>query len=922
MANKVIQILINAKDEASAVFLNLKNTVATVGAAIATYLGVSAFVGAVKGAANLEEGMDRVQAATGASKEEMVQLRQAAEGLEDFGGVEAALALENLGKAGLSAKEAIAALKPAADLAKAGNIGLGEASEALTQVVFGLGLAFKDSARVADVLAGGANATKTSVGGLTQALSYAAPTAKALGLSLESTVALLGQFAQGGIDAGRAGTALNSIMSQFLDPASKFRAELGAAGISTDNFEKALHQLAAAGPAGSKAINAVGLEAGPALRAMLNLGMGSLDELTAKLKNSEGEAARTAAVLRDNLNGSVSSLGKAWEYLTNTLGTPVLPVIKDAVDQLAASFRSAVADGTVGKFGEAIATAFQAGIKWVREFLGAVDFVAVATKLQEFAGQAGQFFTELGEKATNAGAIVKSAYGIMSTGVNSVLVAIYGIGSVFASTASVIMEGAVKIRETLALITFGKLSESFKLAAEDARSAVQGFDEAAQAMRDKAAAAIDDIAKASEGAREGIAGVGTEVKKVAPAVNEAAQATKNLSASQDLAKETTEVLQRAIDVQAKAAREAAKDTTGLRAEYEKAVNSGNWQEAARVQERLSAALKATKADAKETALAVEAAFRNLGMKTTEDLNEVATKTAKAFDTLKANGVTSTAALREAFTAMANAAMEAAERQGESAVRTTRALLEAKASASGLKLEVTESGNVIVRSMRDAETATRRVGDAARGAAGGYQQMGQSAEAAAAAAKKLQEILDRNKVGDGSNLVGKSGDVREAAVLETDIIQDIVKRYGPEMADSDLTRQAWALRQQLQNYQKNYGNVARSQQSLNQQRNIAAELARIEGLIEQERVKYERERQQAAKPTATSGTVPTAPAGGSGGRSGGTSRTPGGSGISGPTSTVVFDLKSGPKAIEGMTPGDVNVMSSVLQELTRGRSAAR
>lgn len=919
MANKVIQILINAKDDASAVFLNLRNTVATVGAAIATYFGVSAFVGAVKGAANLEEGMSRVQAATGASKEEMAQLRQAAEGLEDFGGVEAATALENLGKAGLSASEAIAALKPSADLAKAGTIGLNEASEALTQVVFGLGLEFKDAARVADVLAGGANATKTSVGGLTQALSYAAPTAKSLGLSLESTVALLGQFAQGGIDAGRAGTALNGIMSQFLDPASKFRAELGAAGISTDNFEKALHQLAAAGPAGSKAINAVGLEAGPALRAMLNLGMGSLDELTAKLRNSEGEAARTAAVLRDNLNGSVSSLGKAWEYLTNTLGTPVLPVIKDAVDQLAASFRSAVADGTVGKFGEAIATAFQAGIKWVREFLGTIDFVAVVAKLQEFAGQAGQFFTELGEKATNAGAIVQAAYGIMSTGVNSVLVAIYGIGSGFASTASVVMEGLVKLREGLAAITFGGLSKSFELAAKDARNAAEGFGDAAQAMRDKAKASLDAITKASEEARNGIVGLTTEVKKVAPPVKEAEDAFKGMAKGQDLARETSEHLQRAIDAQAKASKEATKDTSGLRAEYEKAVNSGNWQEAARVQEKLGAALKATKADAKETALAVEAAFRNLGMKTTEDLNEVAAKTSKAFDTLKANGVTSTAALRDAFAAMANAAMEAAERQGESAVRTTRALLEAKAAASGLKLEVTESGNVIVRSMRDAETATRRVGDAARGAAGGYQQMGQSAEAAAAAAKKLQEIYDRNKVGNGSDLIGKSGDVREAAVLETDIIADIVKRYGPEMADSDLTRQAWALRQQLDNYRKNYGNVARSQQSLNQQRNIASELARIEGLIEQERVKYEREREQATKPTTTTSTAPVAPTGGAGG---GTSRTPGGSGISGPTSTVVFNLKSGPQSIEGMTPGDVNVMSTVLQELTRGRSAAR
>jgi len=910
MANKVIQILINAKDDASAVFLNLRNTVATVGAAIATYLGVSAFVGAVKGAANLEEGMSRVQAATGASKEEMAQLRQAAEGLEDFGGTEAALALENLGKAGLSASDAIAALKPSADLAKAGTIGLGEASEALTQVVFGLGLSFKDSARVADVLAGGANATKTSVSGLTQALSYAAPTAKALGLSLETTVALLGQFAQGGIDAGRAGTALNGIMSQFLDPSSKFRAELAAAGISTDNFEKAIHQLAAAGPAGAKAINAVGLEAGPALRAMLNLGMGSLDELTAKLKNSEGEAARTAAVLRDNLNGSVSSLGKAWEYLTNTLGTPVLPVIKDGVDQLAASFRSAVADGTVGKFGEAIAAAFQSGIKWIREFMGTVDFVAVVTRLQEFATKAGEYFTALGERATMAGSVVTTAYGVMSAGANAVLSAIYAIGASYTEAAARIVDFGAKASEALAKISFGDTKKRLLSEAEELRGVYGGLVAVRDEFIRKTNESVDAMARGAELARDGFTGLKVAAETTVAPAQAAAQAIDGIAKSSDLAKETIEVLQRAIDAQAKAAQEATKDTTDLRAAYEKAVNSGNWQEAAEIQKKLRAELEGSKEAAKETALAIEAAFKNLGMKTTEDLNDVATRTSKAFDTLKANGVTSTAALREAFSAMANAAMEAAERQGESAVRTTRALLEAKAAVSGLKLEVTDSGNVIVKSMRDAEAATRSVGNAARGAAGGYQEMGQSAEAAAAAVKKLKEIHERNKVGDGSNLVGKSGDVREAAVLETDITADIVKRYGAEMADSQLTRQAWALRQQLQNYQKSYGNVTRSQESLNQQRNIASELARVEDLIEKERVKSEQARE--AKPVTTAS--PTA--------SGDTRPQRSGGGVSsGASTTVVFDLRGGRKAIN-TDPAGATVLQGVLAELANGKRTSR
>lgn len=925
MAFKPIEILINAKDNASGVFGKVQAAAGALGAALLAYFGINAFAGVVKGAADFEQSLSRVQAATGATAEEMAQLKKAAEDVGaagKFSSVEAAGALENLAKAGLDAKQAMQALPAVLALAAAGDIELATSAEYVTKAVMGLGLAFTDAGRVADVLALGANKSNTSVKGLAEALSYAAPVANSLGLSLESTVAIIGKLADAGIDASRAGTALNSILSQFSDPASKFRGELAAVGISTNNFEKALHQLAAAGPAGARAILSVGQEAGPALRGLINQGMGALDELVGKLQNAEGSAAATAAVLQNNLNGSVGALGKAWEYLKNTLGAPVLPIIKDGVDQLAASFRGAVADGTVGKFGEAIATAFQAGIKWVREFIGAVDFVALAARLQEFAGQAGQFFTDLGAKATNAAAIVQAAYGIMATGANAVLVAIYGIGAGFVKTYSVIESASAKLFGLLSKFTFGPLSKMYAEAAAEMKISSEAAGAAAEALGDKARAAFDSIKVSSEAAREGIAGLSTEVKAIAPAATAAAQATSELSRSQDLARETTEIFQRAIGVQIGAQEAAGKSVQQLREEYTRLVSSGSLQGAAEKLQEINDKLRESPKAADEAALAIEAAYRNLGMKTTEDLNKAAERTAKGFDELKASGVNSAAVLREAFAAYANAAMEAAERQGEAAVRATRALLESKAAASGLKLEVTDTGNVIVKSMREAAAATKGAGDAARGAAGGYQQMGQSAEAAAAAAKKLQAIYDRNKVGDGSDLVGKSGDVREAAVLETDIIQDIVKRYGPEMADSDLTRQAWALRQQLQNYQKNYGNVSRSQQSLNQQRNIAAELARIEGLIEQERVKSERERQQATRPAPTTGTAPTAPAGGSGGRGGGSSRRPGGSGMGGNTSTVVFNLKSGPQSIEDMTPRDVTVINSVIQELARGKGTAR
>ena len=403
---KPIQILINAKDEASAVFDKLSTKVAAVGAAILGYFGISAFTGAVRGAADFESAMSRVQMATEASAEEMAQLRTAAEEASKtskFSAVEAAEGLENLAKAGLSAKDSIAALPGAIALAEAGDISLATSSEYLTKIISGMGDTFDQTGRYADVLAKGANASNTSVTGLAQALSYAAPTAKSLNLSLETTVGLIGKLADGGIDASRAGTALNAIFSQFQDPASKFRAELGAIGITTNNFEQALRQLAASGDKGQKAILAVGTEAGPAMRSLINQGMPALDGLIGQLKNAEGSAAAAAATMQNNLNGTLLKLENAWKSVKVALATPVLPVLKQAVDDLVGSLQGAIADGTVARFGESIASAFRQGIQFAKDFIGTIDFQAVVARIQEFANSANETFTKIGEFASTAG---------------------------------------------------------------------------------------------------------------------------------------------------------------------------------------------------------------------------------------------------------------------------------------------------------------------------------------------------------------------------------------------------------------------------------------------------------------------------------------------------------------------------------------
>lgn len=715
MAIKPIEILINARDQASGVFDKLSNKIKVVGVAVAGYFGVKAFVGMVEGAADFEQALSRVQAATGASAEEMERLKKAAEDAganTKYTSVEAAAALENLAKAGLSAGDAIETLPAVLALAQAGDIELATSAEYVTKAVMGMGLAFSDAGRVADVLALGANATNTSVEGLAQALSYAAPTANSLGVSLESTVAIIGKFADAGIDASRAGTALNSIMSQFSDPASKFRGELAAIGITTGDFEKALHQLAGAGAGGAKAINAVGLEAGPALKALLNQGMPALDELKAKLDNAAGSAAETAKVMGDNLKGSLGGLASAWETVTNVLGTPVLPVLKEGVDQLAGAFRAAVADGTVQKFGEAIAAAFQSGITWIKAFAAEVDFTKLAADMRGFADRTGEVFTQIGEYATNAGNIVKTVYGVMSAGVNTVLAAVYGIGSAFAGVASNIQSGLALIYDAFAKVTFGKVSEAYKQAADEIRLSANATMAASEELAKKSTAAFLGVADGANLARDGfngLAGSATGTGNAAAAATPAldAMATEVARVSEEmrkeaeaayLATEAAEKKQAADEASAKSSAEHAAALTKLRAEYAALVTSGDLQGAVAKLEEINAALRKTPAAAgdaakaaQDAAAAIAAAYKDLGITTDASLRETADRAKASFDLLSSSGQASARELGLAFADAAKKAIDANNGIAPSWVQ-------AQAAARGYKIEVDAAGQASLSAM--------------------------------------------------------------------------------------------------------------------------------------------------------------------------------------------------------------------------------
>ena len=221
MAN-TIQIIIKARDQAtqemdrvSAASGKLKKHLEPVGSAM-KLVGAGALaagVASVKMAGDYEQGLNIFKSVSGATAQQMAMVAAKARELgqdASLPGVsarDAANAMTELSKAGLSVNDTLAASKGVMSLAKAGQIEVADAATIAAQALNAFKLKGSDAGKVADVLANGANASATDIRGLSLGLQQSAAVASQFGISLEDTVTALGLFANRGMQGSDAGTS-------------------------------------------------------------------------------------------------------------------------------------------------------------------------------------------------------------------------------------------------------------------------------------------------------------------------------------------------------------------------------------------------------------------------------------------------------------------------------------------------------------------------------------------------------------------------------------------------------------------------------------------------------------------------------------------------------------------------------------------
>lgn len=302
----------------------LANTATVAGAALVAGVGL-----AIAKFAEFDAQMSNVNAVMRETEENMDKLREAA--LEagkttSYSATEAAQAIEELGKAGISTEDILSGgLDGALSLAAAGALSVADASEIAALAMQQFGLSGDQIPHVADLLAAAAGKSLGSVDDLGMALQQSGLVANQFGLSMEDTTGALAAFASAGLIGSDAGTSLKTMLMMLANPSKESAALMEELGINA--YDAAGNFVGLTDLAGQLQTKMAGLTqaqrdqglaqifGSDALRAanvLYQEGSNGISNWTLAV-NDAGYASEVAAERMDNLKGDIDKLQSSFE---------------------------------------------------------------------------------------------------------------------------------------------------------------------------------------------------------------------------------------------------------------------------------------------------------------------------------------------------------------------------------------------------------------------------------------------------------------------------------------------------------------------------------------------------------------------------------------------------------------------------------
>lgn len=360
-----MQIVVELKDKASASLKNVNKSfsstaagitkgVAKMAAGFALLMGAAAIGGtilAVKKSISVFEDFESaianaasVTGATGeafeATKKNIEEVSKVLGETTVFSASDAANAFYDLASAGYDvANMTKKDLVPILDIAAATQTDLTKATEVVTSTLGQFGLGIESTQRIADVFAKTIGSSKATIEKLEAALRYVGPVANAMGMEIEEVNAILGHLYDAGFRGEQAGTALRGAFSRLLNPTKAMKDVLDGLGVTldeinpeTNDFADVLDTLTEAGLSTNDAMVLFGVEAAPAMLALLENTDG-IREMEVALKDAGGTAERMARQQLDTLKGSLALMKSALEGVAITIGGKVAPHLRALVEK-------------------------------------------------------------------------------------------------------------------------------------------------------------------------------------------------------------------------------------------------------------------------------------------------------------------------------------------------------------------------------------------------------------------------------------------------------------------------------------------------------------------------------------------------------------------------------------------------------------
>ncbi|MDU0374336.1 phage tail tape measure protein [Staphylococcus pseudintermedius] len=386
---------------------------------------------ALKTSADFEAQMSRVGAIAQASKQDLKAMTDQAIDLgakTSKSANEVAQGMEELAALGFNAKQIMAAMPGVISAAEASGADMATTATVMASAINAFGLKASDASHVADLLAVAANDSAADIQYMGDALKYAGPPAKTLGVTLEDTSAAIEIMSNSGLEGSQAGTALRASFIRLANPSkstakameklgihlSDAKGEFVGMGPLIGQFQKSLKGMTKEQKLAYIA-TITGNEAASGFLALVNAGPDKINAYSKSLKNSNGASKKAADQMKDNLKGALEQLNGAFESLSIQVGKDLTPMIRGGAEWLShfvedfSKLPNWVRKGSVGLvlFGAAIGPVLLAGGLLIRTIGSAAKGYASLNRQMALNSTEAIINAKANEKA--AGSILKNS---------------------------------------------------------------------------------------------------------------------------------------------------------------------------------------------------------------------------------------------------------------------------------------------------------------------------------------------------------------------------------------------------------------------------------------------------------------------------------------------------------------------------------